>query len=275
MRLRLAPFSSAHAEPRPIDIWLPGAYAAEPERRFPVLYMHDGQNLFTPSLAVTGDAWDIDVALERLVAEGEARPAIVVAVWHTEARWREYMPQAALETPRGRAILERAREAPTEANAWLRDAPLADGYLRMVVEELKPAIDARYRTLPGPEDTVVMGSSMGGLISLYAVCRYPELFGGAGCLSTHWPAAEGAVVDWLEGALPAPGRHRFYFDHGSRGLDADYAPYQQRVDALLAHAGYRAGQDVLSLTFPGAEHNEAAWRARVARPLRFLFPPSP
>jgi enterochelin esterase-like enzyme len=116
-----------------------------------------------------------------------------------------------------------------------------------------------------------MGSSMGGLVSLYAVCQYPELFGGAGCLSTHWPAV-GAVIDgYLTTALPSPGRHRFYFDYGTATLDSLYEPYQQRVDAVLATRGYTSGRDWITRRFEGAEHNEAAWRERLHIPLRFLL----
>ena len=117
----------------------------------------------------------------------------------------------------------------------------------------------------------MMGSSMGGLISLYALCAYPDLFAGAGCLSTHWPAADGLVIDNLATALPPAGSHLFYFDFGTLGLDADYEPYQQRVDAIMAAAGYTAGRDWLTRKFSGATHNEGAWSARVHIPLQFLL----
>ena len=159
-----------------------------------------------------------------------------------------------------------------EGRPPVRVAEIAsDAYLSFLVEELKPFIDARYRTLPGPGDTVVMGSSMGGLVSLYALARYPGVFGAAGAVSTHWPAADGAVADWLPGHLPAPGRHRLWFDHGSETLDAGYAPYQQRVDAALRKSGWVEGRDWHSRVFVGAAHDEAAWRSRVELPLAFLL----
>lgn len=111
---------------------------------------------------------------------------------------------------------------------------------------------------------------MGGLISLYGVCQYPDLFAGAGCLSTHWPAGGNLLVDELAALLPPAGRHRFYFDYGTVGLDAEYEPFQQRMDRLLEQAGYRYGHDWLTRKFPGAAHNEAAWRARVADVIAFL-----
>ncbi len=173
-------------------------------------------------------------------------------------------------------------------------APLADAYVRFLATELKPFIDAHYKTRPGRDDTFVMGSSMGGLISLYALSSFPEVFGAAGCLSTHWvittnyaafpaqfaPAASGdprveqmaaAYRDWLRGHLPAAGKHRLYFDHGTQGLDRLYGPLQQKVDVLLAAKGYRPGIDWMTRVFAGAPHDESAWRERLAIPLTFLL----
>lgn len=116
-----------------------------------------------------------------------------------------------------------------------------------------------------------MGSSMGGLISLYAVNEYPDVFGAAACLSTHWPAVEGVVLPYLHDHLPAPGRHRFYFDHGTTTIDVLYSPIQRQVDDLMAAAGYRPGHDWLTRVFPGARHFESDWRARVHVPLTFLL----
>jgi len=116
-----------------------------------------------------------------------------------------------------------------------------------------------------------MGSSMGGLISAYALCEYPDVFGRAGCVSTHWPAGDGCVVDYLGQHLPRPGTHRLYFDYGTATLDATYEPFQQRADAVLKAAGYTAGRDWITRKFPGAEHSEKSWRERVDQPLSFLL----
>jgi enterochelin esterase-like enzyme len=112
---------------------------------------------------------------------------------------------------------------------------------------------------------------MGGLISLYALEQYPHVFGRAGCLSTHWPAGGAPLVDDLAAHLPAPGRHKLYFDYGTATLDALYEPFQQRMDEHLAAAGYTRDHDWMTLKFDGAKHNEAAWRARVDLPVRFLL----
>ncbi len=117
-----------------------------------------------------------------------------------------------------------------------------------------------------------MGSSMGGLISLYALCEYPAVFGGAGCLSTHWPAVAGVILPYLQEALPQPGGHKLYFDYGTATLDALYEPYQQEVDGVLRGKVYTA-VSWQTHRFDGAEHNEAAWQARLDIPLTFLLNP--
>lgn len=202
--------------------------------------------------------------MEALVAPGTTAGAIVVGVWNTALRWREYGPQQPLEAVRGTPDWERIVE---KAGGEL----ISDAYLAFLVDELKPFVDATLPTLAGRADTFVMGSSMGGLISLYALERYPEVFAGAGCLSTHWPAGGVSLVDAMADVLPAPGRHRLYFDYGDQGLDAQYEPLQQRMDARLLAAGYTQGRDWVTRAFPGADHNEASWRERLPIPLAFLL----
>jgi enterochelin esterase-like enzyme len=217
-------------------------------------------------LAFAGNEWDVDGAMQRLLARGEVREAIVVGVWNSPRRFREYMPAMVA----GDAVPMHVEGVPA-----VRVAEIAsDAYLAFLVEELKPFIDARYRTRPGPDDTVVIGSSMGGLVSLYALARYPGVFGRAGALSTHWLACDGCTVDWFARHLPAPAIHRLYFDHGTATLDAGYAPHQQRMDAALRAAGWIEGRDWQSRVFEGAAHDEAAWRARIEVPLAFLLGPA-
>ncbi len=255
---------SRHVDARDVDVWLPPSYGRDPERRYPVLYMHDGQNLFDPALSYTGVDWDIDGAMTRLIESGEVREAIVVGVHNTPLRFAEYMPKAPVRTETvGSGVAGR----PVGRAEDIR----SDDYLRFVVEELKPFIDAQYRTRPDRDGTSIMGSSMGGLISLYAIARYPDVLGGAGAVSTHWPACDGCVIDWLGAHLPDPKTHRLYFDHGTATLDALYPPHQLRMDAILRGNGYIEGKNWVTRRFEGAEHNEAAWRARVDSPLRFLL----
>ena len=112
---------------------------------------------------------------------------------------------------------------------------------------------------------------MGGLISLYAISEYPQVFGGAACLSTHWPAGENELVDEMAARLPDPGTHKLYFDYGTEGLDAFYGPYQKRMDEYLRKAGYVENQNWMSLQFAGADHSEKAWRERVEISLLFFL----
>ena len=258
--------SSKFVDARRVDVWLPPSYGEDPSRRFPVLYMHDGQNLFDPALSYIGVDWGVDEAMTRLAAEGSVREAIVVGVWNTPKRFQEYMP--------AKAITESGLPEDWPDMAWMtKERIVSDDYLRFLVEELKPFIDSSYRTLPGRDDTFIMGSSMGAFISLYALTEYPGVFGGAGCVSIHWPLGDGIVIDYLARHLPARGANRIYFDFGTATLDAGYEPYQRRVDAMLRAAGWREGIDFLTRKYPGAEHSERAWRARVEVPLEFLLGP--
>ncbi len=256
-------FQSKFVDAREVDVWLPPGYDQNSSAKYPVLYMHDGQNLFDPHLSYTRVAWGVDEAISHLASEGKIRPAIVVGIWNTPKRFGEYMPQKAVSATN----IGQLAGLPFPVH----DDIVSDNYLKFIVEELKPFIDAHYRTQPGRADTFVMGSSMGGLISAYAISEYPQVFGGAACLSTHWPIADGAVVTYLKSHLPDPKTHKLYFDHGTATLDAQYAPYQERMDAAMRAAGYTEGKNWLSKTYPGADHSERSWNARIDVPLQFLL----
>jgi predicted alpha/beta superfamily hydrolase len=271
--------TSTHVQPRDVTVWLPPGYDAS-DARYPVLYMHDGQNLFDGSRAAYGKEWGVDEHVARLSAGGQIRTPIVVGVHNTPLRLREYVP----------ADLIRALPEDMRADIQSIDGgePLSDGYLRFMVEALKPFIDRTYRTRPGRDDTVVMGSSMGGLISLYALMKHPGVFGAAGCVSTHWPIRidqitdQAALAPWRErlvaawtgvirDGLPDPRDHRLYFDRGDETLDAFYAVFQSRIDDTIRAEGWSPDR-FRSFVFPGAEHNEASWNQRLDAPLTFLLP---
>jgi predicted alpha/beta superfamily hydrolase len=246
-----------------VDVWCPPDYATS-AARYPVIYMHDGKWLFDSALLDGGVDWGMDEAMMRLIEDKHIPGAIIVGIWTSpEQRAREYMPQKPLSTPAGQTLLEHFR-------VHEGGEPASDRYLSFLVNEVKPFIDRTYRTLPDQAHTSIMGSSMGGLVSLYALIEYPEIFGGVACLSTHWPIGESLLVEHMGRALPPAGRHRLYFDFGTAGLDASYEPFQQRMDAFVRAAGYQQGQDWLTLKFEGAEHTEAAWRNRVHLPLGLL-----
>jgi hypothetical protein len=248
---------------RHVEIWLPPGYDDSPSTRYPVLYMHDGQNLFDPRLAYAGVAWGIDKAVVRLVERHLIPPIIVVGVWSSSERWSEYSP-------------------------W-HGAP---GYARFLTEELMPRVNREFRTLTGPANTAVMGSSMGGLLSFYLVTHHPEAFGACGCESTHFPLSEAVVAQVFPGAetpasadttpyiirdiragLKVPRGTRYRFDYGTLGLDSAYAPTHEAVRAWLLKQGLVEGRDFVIRRYQGATHNETSWRARLEDPLRFLFGP--
>lgn len=270
---RLADFPSRHVDARHIDVWLPPGY--RPDKPHAVLYMHDGQMLFDARTTWNQQAWDAHGAMARLIEEGRIPDTLIVGIWNN-GRWRhsEYYPEKFL-THLQPALRQRF------VGQALQGRPRADAYLRFVVEELKPAIDARYATRPGPDGTFIMGSSMGGLISVYALMEYPQVFGGAAGLSTHWVgthepnaalplAAFNHLQQHLPPPLPAPGVRRLYMDHGTTELDAIYAPYQAFINQIVRDRGYTA-QDSLLRVFEGTGHNERAWGARLEVPLLFLL----
>jgi len=262
--LQLIPnFPSEFVSPRNISLWLPPGYGSEPDQAYRVIYAHDGQNLFDPQTAFVGVDWGLDEALCRLLAAGDSDQTLVVGIWNSPERYREYDPQR---------VYSEYLTAPEQiAYAKQYGRPLADRYLKFIVKELKPFIDSHYRTLPAMSDTLLLGSSMGGLISAYALCEYPEVFGAAACLSTHWPAVKGRMADYLTDRLPDPQSHRFYFDYGTETIDAQYEPLQRQVDAVLRASGYRDGSNWLTRKFAGEDHSERAWRRRIDIPLSFLL----
>lgn len=255
---------SQYIDPRPVDIWLPPSYHDQSDQRYPVLYMHDGQNLFFKKEAFSKVNWGLVPAMNRMVKQGKIREAIIVGIWNTEKRFQELLPwKPFTETNRGQVIYRKYQNEIGEI--------YSDGYLKHLVEVLKPEIDQKFRTLPGQSDTFVMGSSMGGLISLYAICEYPQIFGGAGCVSTHWPVLKQLMINYLKNHLPDPATHKIYFDFGTEGLDADYEPYQVKVDKVMLKGGYTLGKNWITRKFEGHDHHESFWRKRVHIPLRFFL----
>ena len=154
----------------------------------------------------------------------------------------------------------------------------SDNYLKFVVKELKPFIDKRYSTLAGKKNTFIMGSSMGALISIYAICEYPDVFGGVACLSTHWPGIftmqnnnfPFAFENYLMNNLPDARTHKIYFDHGTATLDSMYQQLQEKVDTIMILKGYQS-KNWVTKEFPGANHSERAWHDRLDIPLLFLL----
>ena len=262
-------FESQHVQPRNVDVWLPAGYETDAERRFAVLYMHDGQNLFDSTTAFGGEEWKVDETIQQY--RDSIKDCIVVGIWNTNLRFLEYAPE--------KAYLRLPEPVRDSLAAEFGSAPMSDAYLQFIVEELKPFIDENYRTLPDRENTFMMGSSMGGLVSAYAICEYPSVFGGVACMSTHWvgslqreyPEIPNAIQAYLAENLPDPANHNIYFDYGTETLDSLYEPHQLVVDSIVRARGYERGENWQTHKFEGAAHAEPSWRARFHEPLLFLL----
>ncbi|HUO97563.1 MAG TPA: alpha/beta hydrolase-fold protein [Rhizomicrobium sp.] len=277
---RYPDFASRFVAPRNVTIWTPEGYDPKGPP-LPVVYMQDGENLYEPSHSLSGADWEIDATVSRLIREKAIPPVIVVGIYSTALRGREYLPRKI------------ADHLPVEVRdtiyAGWEGPPLSDEYLRFIVEELKPFVDAHYNTRRDAAHTFILGSSMGGLISFYAMAEYPDVFGGAACLSMHWllasPMAAGVKLDpdtyarqvvsafdvYLDGSRLRPEGHRLYIDRGDRTLDRSYAPFIAPFEAMMERRGWRQDGSYDMKFFPGEEHSEKAWASRVAVPLRYLL----
>lgn len=243
---------------RDLTVRLPSDYSAS-DRRYPVAYLQDGQNLFGPP-ELSGSSWNAGIALQQLEDQGIA--IIAVGVPHAEGdRIREYSPIPDSRHGGGGGEL----------------------YLGFLVETVVPRIDAAFRTLPDPMHRAVLGSSLGGLISLWCALRHPEVFGSVGALSPSLGFADGAIFEELAKARRLP--RRVYLDVGTEEIpDASwldrlfrrrsswhYARRVRRLRRRLVEAGLRPGVDLLHVEEPGAGHSEVAWGRRLPLALRFLF----
>jgi hypothetical protein len=276
--VRIDSFPAVRIKPRTVDIWLPEGYPANGP--YAVCYFQDGQMLFDSSLTWNRQEWGVDETFGRLTAAGKIRPCIVVGIFNGGARRHaEYFPQKPFESlPASFRDSLYDMHRPEGASIFSGTEVCSDEYLKFLVYELKPYVDSVYRTDPSRSATFVAGSSMGGLISLYAMCEYPGVFGGAACLSTHWPGIFSVVdnpvpatfMDYMYTSLPSPADHLLYFDRGDRTLDELYEPYQSVADAVVRARGY-TDATFLSKVFPGADHSERSWSARLDQPVLFLL----
>lgn len=254
-----------------IDVWTPEGYDADSTKRYPVIYMHDGQNLYDPETTWNHQAWEMDSVTSALIDRGVIQAPIIVGIHsRSETRIGDLMPQKAAQD----ANYSKADLEGFAGSVEIR----GDAYLRYIVELVKPTIDYNYRTLRDAANTTVMGSSMGGLMSIYALCEYPDVFGNAICMSTHWvgmpdkpEAFAMAMYEYLHKNLPTDGKHRLYFDHGTETIDSYYGPWEELMLALIRSYGYKPGQTLMNYIDYGAAHNEEAWAARVAIPLTFIL----
>lgn len=273
--LRIDDFPSNHIPPRKVDIWLPEGYSNT--KKYAVLYMHDGQMLFDSKITWNQQEWKVDEISSQLMKDSITKDFIVVAPFNiNDLRHSEYFPQKPFES-----LPESVRDSLFEEaakNNFKFDSVTSDNYLGFIVNELKPYVDANYSVLSDRDNTFVAGSSMGGLISMYAICEYPEVFGGAACLSTHWPGGDPHDDDLLANTffkymrthVPSSKTHKFYFDYGTETLDKFYPKYASRVNKIFKDKGYD-DLNFKNLKFKGEGHTEESWQKRLDIPLTFLL----
>ncbi len=226
---------------RDLVVWLPPSYTEDRSKRYPVLYMHDGQNVFNPATSFIGFDWRADEVADSLIRAQAIEEIIIVGINNTPDRMSEYA-----------------------------DTPLGRKYAKFVVERVKPLIDSRYRTKPSRENTAVMGSSMGGLISMMFVLWYPAVFSQAACLSTSVGSGMGEKElqeHFSENQLSKD--LRIYMDVGE--LERPLVPGNEALATFLEKSGFETGKNFEFFFAKGALHNEQAWAHRLWRPMKFLF----
>lgn len=220
-------------KPRDIVIWLPPSYSDSSSKHYPVLYMHDGQNIFDPATSSFGVDWQIDETADSMIKDGSIHEMIIVGIYNTDDRMLEYTMN-----------------------------PLADLYMKFVVNVLKPTIDNKYRTLPDKENTATGGSSAGGLISFMLLWEYNNVFSKAACLS---PAFKIDIIDYVSSVLNTNSTKniKVYIDNGGIGLEEKLQPGIDEMLEALKAKGFTRDIDYIFLRYANDEHTEAAWAKRV------------
>lgn len=222
--------------PRDVLVFLPPGYDEQTDRRYPVLYLHDGQNLFNEATAFAGVEWGLDERAMQLIEQDVMEPLIIVGIYNTENRTAEYTPPH-----------------PEQDNAK------ADRYARFVAEQIKPMIDRIYRTHPQPRHNIIGGSGLGAVVSLYTAATYPDAFGGVAALSPwQWGGEPHMLHDWWPGEA----------DVNQLRAWVDDPQLAQRLE----EAGLSAEQLHRHNLAEDAQHHEAAWGRRMGDVLQYFFP---
>jgi enterochelin esterase-like enzyme len=285
---RLHYFPSTFVTARNVDVWLPSDY--NPEKKYGVIYLHDGQNLFDGNSTWNHQEWGIDETMSAF----KNKDYIVVGIWNDGVnRHSNYFPQKVYESLTDKekaAIMEAKRQNQSDV---FHNPINSDDYLKFIVYELRPFINKTYNTYNDAAHTVIGGSSMGGLISMYGICEYPGVFGTAACFSTHWPGIfemknnpiPDAMLRYFKKNLPNPINHKFLFTHGTEGLDALYGPTQKRIDQIMTKSGYEIDKYLVDGTFlpgdwktqvdQGIGHEESTWQKQFKDNIGFLLMPTP
>lgn len=274
---RIENYKSEYVSSRNIDVWLPESYSTD--TKYQVLLMHDGQMLFDSTTTWNGQEWGVDEKLSSLMKRDSVNPTIVVATWNVnEDRHSDYFPQKPFDNLEEKTKDSLVSYNQKNSDRLFKKLPNSDNYLKFLVDEVIPLVETHFSVFKKPKSYTVAGSSMGGLISFYAVCEYPDVFGTAICMSTHWPGAipyednpfPQAFFDDLDNRLPELKDHKFYFDFGTKTLDELYPPFENDVDNLFKKHGF-TDENFKQIKFIGDAHDEDSWRRRLHIPLKFAL----
>jgi predicted alpha/beta superfamily hydrolase len=257
---------SNFVEDRNLEVWLPPNF--NPESNYDLLIMHDGQNLFDGTKTWNKQEWKLDEWASKLIPEKKVKPFIIVGIYNSgENRWNDYFPENAYEFVNDKRYIDNNRPK-----------LYANAYLKYIVNELIPFVKLKYLRSKDDFETVIGGSSMGGLISMYAVFEYPKIFDAAICMSTHWTGAfvinnnplPDAIFKYMSENIPKSNGKKFYFDYGDQGLDENYPQYSKKVDSIFLNNGY-SENNYKNLYFKNEWHSEDSWNKRVNIPLKFTL----
>lgn len=241
-------YSEVLNQDRTVDIYLPPSYAENTEKRYPVVYMHDGNNLFEAEESFANEDWEVDSTIEKLLKINQIEEVIAVGIHNTISRDDDYTWVEMIN-----------EEGYTEGGKGAK-------YAEFIVEELKEYMDSKYRTLPDRENTAVIGSSLGGLISLYLSIHYPEIFSKIGAMSASLWWADGVICKHIK---EIDTDLKIWLDMGTRE-DMDRDLFLCIKETLISR-GYIEGENVVYLEDKGADHNERDWAKRLHLPLLFFF----
>jgi predicted alpha/beta superfamily hydrolase len=248
-----------------VDVWVPPTL----NKNTPILVMHDGKNLFYPKFSTYGATWGLLEALRpdhmgftRIQAEDKP---LIIGVWglSDESRMMELGPQDIYDVHP--EIIANLPDFLQPGDKTVR----GNDYQALITKTILPTLAKKYGITLDVDRTAVGGASMGGLSSMYAMSKYPEIYGTALCFSTHWPFGYDTTVEKITSMLPPPGRHRIWTDTGTLELDAEYPPFHAKAVSKLEARGYRYHQDLMHAVYTNTGHNENWWAGRVEYPINW------